>query len=98
MAIAGKYYSSYLSTTGANEDLISKLETALSVDNMLVKKLTLITASDIHVSVNGNAYSSLYLNSDSTYALSLEDSDVAVNSLRVLEGSIASIFLAVIYV
>lgn len=98
MAINGKYFAKTLTTTGANEDLISKLKTELGITAMSVKKLTLCTSGEVHISVNNNAYSDMYLNSDLVYSVSLNEEDVFVTSLRVLEGSATGLFLAVVYV
>ena len=96
MALNGAYYSNYF-TSEAEGDLIAQLKTELSVSNILIKKMTLISDTDITLSVNGNTGSHLFLNpNDSLYSLSLGENDVSVNSLVVTEAG-ASIFLAVIY-
>lgn len=94
----GKYYSELLSTTEAGEDLITKLKTSLGVSRMTVKKLTLICSTEIHVDVNSTGvYSDLWLDTDSTYRLSLDGNDVLISTLLVEEESISDIFVAVIY-
>ena len=96
MAINGKYYSAYLTTELAG-DLLDLVKADLGVDSLMVKKMTLITTSDLHIDINNTGfYSSLYLDLDAIYKVSLDGFDVVISSLVTQEAGI-SVFLAVIY-
>ena len=97
MYSGGEYFSTYVSTIDAGENLLHKLTYILSLTNIFVVKLVLISPSSIHISINNGAYGELYKNSENKYGLMLEYGDIFIESLRVLEDAIDNIFIAIIY-
>jgi len=92
----GKYYSSHLTTELAG-DLLDLVRTDLGIDNLVVKKMTLITVTNLHIDINDTGfYSSLYPDTDAIYKVSLDSLDVNVSTIRTQEAG-ASVFLAIIY-
>ncbi len=92
-----KYYSTFVSTTGANENLLDKISYLLHVENLLVYKMTLYSDTAISVSINDGGYSTLYEDANGKYSLSFDKGDIYAESVRVLEDSIDNIFVAIIY-
>jgi len=95
--LSGKYYSNTFTTSGAAAELLTQFRSQCGNDDAVLKKMTLISAVNIGVKINGaSAYSYLYLNSDSVYALSLDARDIIVSSLVIEQGSV-DVFLAGVY-
>ncbi len=96
MGINGKYYAKSITTSVADQDLVTTMETALDEAEILIKKLTLISSSEFTVSINGNEFSDMYKDTDNLYKMSLDAEDVIVESLVIHESGI-TIFLAMVY-
>lgn len=94
--IKGRYYSESILTAGVDEDLVETLETSLGISITTIQKLTLISADEFHVNVNGVGSSDVYLDTDTRYKLSLDAADVLVSSLVVAEAGV-TIFTAVVF-
>lgn len=95
--IAGKYFSGSIVTSSTDEDLIKTLKTLTGENSLTIQKMTLITTSNIHLKVGAsNVYSTLYLNADGNYALSLDSNDVLVSTLIIKESG-TSLFIASVY-
>lgn len=97
MNVSGKYFAKSITTSGADEDLITTMKTALAItESLIAKKITLISLSQFTVSVNGVGYSDVFLDVDNLYKLSLDAVDVAISSLKIHESGVA-LFLAMVF-
>lgn len=95
--IQGKYISFTSASAEVNTDLISVAK-ALVGQSIMAKKLTLVTSGSLAFDINNTGYSStLYLDTDSLYKLSLDANDVVVSSFVVKETTGCPIFLAMVY-
>jgi len=100
--IQGRYYSETLTSASANYDLMDIFRERLAIPAtapFVAKKVTLISSGSASISVNvnnvGNA--TLFENADGNRVLNLDGKDVLVSSLKVVEASASSIFLAIVY-
>jgi hypothetical protein len=96
MNINGNYFAKSITTSGADQDLITTMKTTLAItDALIAKKITLISLSNFTVSVNGVGYSDVFLDVDNLYKLSLDGIDVSISSLKIHESGIALFFAMV---
>ena len=98
--IQGTFYSNTITTSGSGsggEDLISDIKTTLGLTSMVVKKMTLISSSNISVDINNlGTYSKLFADADGNYKLSLDAIDCSISSVKILEKSVA-VWIAVVF-
>jgi hypothetical protein len=99
-SIQGAFYSNTITTSGdgsGGEDLITDIKTTLGLTSMVVKKLTLISSSNISVDINNlGTYSKLFADADGNYKLSLDSLDCSISSVKILEKSVA-VWIAVVF-
>ena len=98
--INGTYYSNFFTAGSAvDTDLIETIESDLGIDNVVAKKVTLISPFEIQIDINNlGSYSKLWENSDGNYVVSLDASDVSVSSLAVNKSTSGSgIYLAIVF-
>jgi hypothetical protein len=96
-SLSGKFFSgSFVST--ASGDIVSQVKTALGVTNLTIRKMSLTSASPIHIDINTTGiWSSLYqYSTDVNVALDLDANDVIISSLKTKEAD-SNIFVAMIY-
>jgi hypothetical protein len=96
--IQGQFYSNTITTGSvAGEDLLVDIETTLSLDNVIAKKLTLISDTDISVDLNYlGTYSKLWKDDNNHYKLSTEGLDCSISSIKILDTS-ASVWIGIIF-
>lgn len=96
--IQGKYYSFTSGSIGAGTDLIQVAESLTGISNIVAKKITIIAADSILVDINNlGVYSTLFMDSDKYYKLSLDSNDVVVSSLIVGQTTASPVFLAMVF-
>lgn len=98
MGIAGQYFSFTSGSVDANTDLITKAETLTGIPIINAKKLILITGGSLAFDINGlGTDSTLFLDTDGLYKLSLDANDVVVSSLKVTQTTGCPVFLAMVF-
>lgn len=95
--MAGKFYSTTITTTGDDEDLFTTLKTTLSLDSLVAKKLWIASSDNIGIDINDiGVYSTLWLDGSSQYRLELDDRDILVRSVKI-ETTGHAVWIGIIY-
>jgi len=99
-ALFGKYWSNTYTSEEEGDllDLVKADPDFLGYDStrpFIVKKLSLVTATDVRLNINGSGYASLFLDVDLNYKLSLDANDIAISSI-VTEDAGVDIFIALV--
>lgn len=93
MNLRGKYFSKSYTLT-EETDLVTSIKTSLSLTEILIKKLDLVSDAAVTISVNGGVDSDLQT-VGTAYEMHIDSGDVMINSL-VVSGA-AEIWVAIIY-
>jgi hypothetical protein len=96
--IQGKYFSFTSASVGEGIDLIEQAQNLIGIPDIVAKKLTLISSGSLAIDINNlGATSTLYMDTDLNYKLSLGDSDCLVTSLVFVQESASPVFLALVF-
>ena len=94
--MSGSYYSNNFTTSSPDQDILVSFVSQVGGENITLRKMTLISTTNISVSINGVAHSKLFQDVDGFYKLSLSADDVLVSSIKILENS-STVFLAGVF-
>lgn len=96
--IQGRYYSFTSASVVAGTNLIETVKTRIGNNNLVARKLTLISSGSLAIDINNlGVYSTLYQDVDLLYKLSLGEDDCVISSLVIGETTTSPVFLAMVF-